>query len=392
VPLDLSSLAGQTRAAAAAARDAEADLAARVSAAVDQLRRLDWERVRARVELRANPPWLAALPLGPLAAAIPTPSPPADYVVVATDGSHLDHDHHRALPCWLLNIGRAVIRYGADPAARLDTLSQLGHTPDDLYFVHDERRARVQGQILNVRRQVAEMAALADLCQANPGAVALFDGTLILTSISRAVQPEPTLFLEEYLTHLGRIRASGAVVASYISRPSATDVVSALRLGCCPLDECDRACRIGLDTAGFARTCAGLADVLDRALFEEAGLQPGQRTGLWRSTWPTSLRHYGDHAVHFFYYDAGPELARIEVPGWVAETPAALDRLHAALVAQSQRGDDGYPRVLIEAHHKAVITAADRRAFEALLDDALAGRGYASLPSAKERAKRRRAL
>jgi hypothetical protein len=48
--------------------------------------------------------------------------------------------------------------------------------------------------------------------------------------------------------------------------------------------------------------------------------------------------------------------------------------------------------VLIEAHHLAVITAGDRRAFEALLDEALAGRGYASLASAKERAKRRRAV
>ena len=389
MPLDLGSLARQTRAAAAVVRGAEADLAARISAAVEQLRRLDWEQVAARVELRASPPWLAALPLGRLAAATTPPPPPAEYVVVATDGSHIDNDHHRALPCWLINLGRAVIRYGARPSAELDTLSQLGYRPEDLYFVHDQRRARVQGQVLNVRRQVAEMSALADLCEANPGAVALLDGTLLLTSISRAIQPEPTLFLEEYLTHLGRIQASGAVVASYISRPSATEVVSALRLGCCPLDECDRACRVGLDAE---RPCARLADVLDRALFQEAGLRAGERSGLWRSTWPTSTRHYGEHAVHFFYYDAGPDLARVEVPGWVAESPPALDRLHAALAAQSQRGDDGYPRVLIEAHHKAVINAGDRRGFEALLDEALVGRGYASLPSAKERAKRRRAL
>jgi NurA-like 5'-3' nuclease len=80
------------------------------------------------------------------------------------------------------------------------------------------------------------------------------------------------------------------------------------------------------------------------------------------------------------------------VPGWLARDEAALSRLHAVLVAQSARGDDGYPRVLIEAHHKAVITGSDRRAFEALLDDALAGRGYRSLASAKERAKRRRAV
>ena len=118
-------------------------------------------------------------------------------------------------------------------------------------------------------------------------------------------------------------------------------------------------------------------------------MQPGERSGLWRSTWPTSRQHYGDQAVHFFYLDTGLEIARIEVPEWAL---VHLEPLHGALMAQCARGDEGYPRVLIEAHHKAVITAGDRRAFEALLDDALAGRGYASLPSAKERAKRRRGM
>lgn len=80
------------------------------------------------------------------------------------------------------------------------------------------------------------------------------------------------------------------------------------------------------------------------------------------------------------------------MPEWIARDAAALRRLHAVLYAQSAVGDDGYPRVLIEAHHKAVITAGDRRAFQALLDEAFRGRGYASLPSAKERAKRRRAI
>jgi hypothetical protein len=386
VPLDLAALAAQTRAAAEAARSGEPDLHRRLRAGVEQLRALDHQRVADRVELRADPPWLAGVPLDRLDERHPAPPAPTDYVAVSTDGSHVDHDHHRALPCWLINVGRAVIRYGPRHSAELDTATQLGYAPNDLYFVHGQRRARVQGQLLNVRRQVAEMAALADLCEANPGAVALVDGTLILTSISRAIQPEPTMFLADYLTQLERVRASGSIVASYVSRPSSGEAVAALRLGCCPLDECDRACRLGLDAD---RACARFADVFDRALFEEADLRAGDRTGVWRSTWPTSQQHYGDHAVHFFYLDTGAEVARVELPGWAIEH---VDRLHAVLIAQCARGDEGYPRVLIEAHHKAVITAGDRRAFEALLDDALAGRGYASLPSAKERAKRRRGL
>jgi hypothetical protein len=329
------------------------------------------------------------VPIEPIAELHPPPPEPANYTVVSTDGSHVDHDHHGPLPCWLINVGAVAIRYGQDAAARLETRSRLGYRPEDLHFVHGDYRLRVQGQLLNVRRQVAEIEALVELCEAYPGAVALVDGTLVLTSISRSIQEEPSYFLSHYLALLDRLRASGAILASYISRPSSSEATAALRIGCCPLEECDRRCRLG-EVDG--RACARLADVLDRALFGAAGLQPGARTGLWRSSWPTSELHYRDHRVHFFYFDAGVEVARVEVPWWVARSRPLVERLHAVLVAQSARGDDGYPRALIEAHHKAVITAGDRRSFEALLDQALAGRGYASLPSAKERAKRRRAV
>ena len=389
MPLDLAALARQTRLAADETAGREAELAARVDEAAARLRSLAWDEVAARVEARRNRPWLAGVPLEPMAAGHPAPPEPASYTVVSTDGSHLDHDHHGPLPCWLINVGAVAIRYGGEPTARLETRSWLGYRPEELHFVHGDYRLRVQGQLLNVRRQVAEIEALAELCEAFPGAVALIDGTLILTSISRSIQEEPSYFLKEYLALLDRIRASGAVLASYISRPSSSEATAALRIGVCPLEECDRRCRLG-ELA--RRACARLADVLDRGLFGATELTPGARTGLWRSTWPTSEQHYGDHRVHFYYFDAGLELARVEVPGWVASSASLMERLQAVLVAQSARGDDGYPRALIEAHHKAVITAGDRRAFEALLDQALAGRGYASLPSAKERAKRRRAV
>jgi hypothetical protein len=389
VPLDLGALARQTRLAAEETAGREGELAARVAEATRRLGSLAWDEVAERVEARRNRAWLAGVPIEPMGASHPAPPEPASYAAVSTDGSHIDHDHHGPLPCWLINVGAVAIRYGADPVARLETRSRLGYRPEDLHFVHGDYRLRVQGQLLNVRRQVAEIEALAELCEAFPGAVALVDGTLVLTSISRSIQEEPSYFLREYLGLLDRIRASGAVLASYISRPSSSEATAALRIAVGPLEECDRRCRLG---ERDDRACARLSDVLDRALFGAIDLTPGARTGLWRSTWPTSEQHYGDHRVHFFYFDAGVELARVEVPWWVASSRPGMERLQAVLVAQSARGDDGYPRILIEAHHKAVITAGDRRAFEALLDEALAGRGYASLPSAKERAKRRRAV
>ncbi len=387
MPFNLGELARQTRLAADYSLSSRGDLAQRIASAVEAYETLEADEVAERVLARKNRPWLAGVPLNPIADRIPAPPIPASYITVSTDGSHIDQDHHAAMPCWLINVGRAAIGYGAAPFAQLETRTHLGYRSNDLHIIHGENRIRVQGQLLNVKRQVAEIAALADLCEEHRNVVALVDGSLILTSISRSIQEEPSFLLEEYLALLDRIHDSGAIIASYISRPASTEIVSALRLGWCPDETCDRVCRFAERSD---RQCATSIDIPDRLMLAEAGIASGERTGAWRSLWKTSHEHYGSHAVHFFYIDMRAEIARVEIPEWVANDPVALDRLHAVLLAQGRVGDDGYPRVLIEAHHCAVVNASDRRMFQSLLDQALQGRGYSALSSAKERAKRGR--
>ena len=135
MPLDLAGLARQIRQAAAEAASAEDELRRRVDAAVHELRTQDPAALADRVEHRPSPPWLAGVPIEPLAEVHPAPEPPVDYVVVSADGSHVDQDHHAALPCWVVNVGVATIRYGREPSATLETRSVLGYRPDDLWFV-----------------------------------------------------------------------------------------------------------------------------------------------------------------------------------------------------------------------------------------------------------------
>ncbi|TAK25372.1 MAG: DNA double-strand break repair nuclease NurA [Chloroflexota bacterium] len=388
MPLDLTAIARQARRDVPTAAAEAADLFAQVSSAVGALRNLDTERLRERRATRHDVPWLTAEPTEPPSLRKAAPVPLTEYAVVATDGSHVDQDHHDALPHWLINLGLITLRYGDQPSAQLATRSELGIGRDALYYRHDGRRHRIQGQVLNVRRQVAEAAALAELCEASPGAAGLIDGTLVLSSISRSTQPEPTAFLTEYLAALDRVESSGGIIAAYISQPSGSDVVASLRIGCCDRSSCDPICRLG-DRA--TRPCGLFPDVLDRHLFA-AMLEAGERSAIWRSGWPTSQRYYGRHAVHFFYFDTGVEVCRVEIPAWVALDPTRVDRLHAVLCAQCDRGDDGYPRALIEAHHLAVVTAGDRRALDTVIDNALTAGGIATLASAKQRAKRLRAV
>ncbi len=45
----------------------------------------------------------------------PAPPLPSEYTVLATDGSSIDVDRHKAARCCLINIGTVVIHYGSQP-------------------------------------------------------------------------------------------------------------------------------------------------------------------------------------------------------------------------------------------------------------------------------------
>src|SRR3712207_2462047 len=53
-----------------------------------------------------NSAWLLARPIEPLNAIHDLPPRPADYALVATDGSQIDVERHGMVACYVINIGR----------------------------------------------------------------------------------------------------------------------------------------------------------------------------------------------------------------------------------------------------------------------------------------------
>ena len=115
-------------------------------------------------------------------------------------------------------------------------------------------------------------------------------------------------------------------------------------------------------------------------------LEENERSDLFAST-SLILEQYGDHRVRFFYLNAGSELARVEVPRWVAEDNALLELTHAALVDQCRKGH-GYPVAISEAHEQAVVTVGDREEFRLIVEDALQRQRLPVYTSEKNRSKR----
>jgi GNAT superfamily N-acetyltransferase len=256
----------------------------------------------------------------------------------------------------------------------------------------------VAGPVLAIVRQALEserLAALVEQSADGAPAVALQDGTLMLGTLEGAGLEQwlQATLLPRLLVQYDRLRQRGVPLAAYTSRPRHSDVTNALRLWACPqrFPDCQHGCAFRDEPLpDGARLCRTLANLPDRALFQSL-LKSGERSALCRSQWAVSLRHYGVHRLHFFYVHAGPEVARVEVPEWVADDAHLLDLVHAAVVDQCRRGR-GYPTALLEAHEQAVLRGPDRRQFEAMLETALIRAGLPGSTSEKERGKRLRAL
>ena len=107
------------------------------------------------------------------------------------------------------------------------------------------------------------------------------------------------------------------------------------------------------------------AATLDDALAETEGpsdtdlmrrhLQTGERSALFRLVGPRSQPFAAKKAaIHcFFLRTFGTEIARIEVPEWVAADPARLDAVHAGVLADARL--KGYPYTLAQAHQQVAI-------------------------------------
>ena len=116
-------------------------------------------------------------------------------------------------------------------------------------------------------------------------------------------------------------------------------------------------------------------------------LKPGQRSPLWRSN-SRILDLYDEQRIYFCYVHVGAEIARIEVPAWVAENTAMFDLALGLMLAQVQKGY-GYPVAIAEAHNQAVVRGGDRSRFFALLERQMIKAGLRNVGTSYKEARKR---
>lgn len=317
----------------------------------------------------------AAIPTSePLNTGVACPPVPQRFTVIGADGSTIGPDRHSLALYYLINIGSLVFRHGSGEAPEARSIPTLAFRDEDLY----EGDMLVSGNLLDVRRDCAEIAHLADLVEAEPPGptLALVDGTLILwvlEDLPAAGRREKIAF---YLRQMERIREKGAALAAFISRPRHTEVGKLLHLA-----------RVGGDPVRAREEKNPLGRVPDRTIF--ASLPAGARSALFVSPSGINRNYYepAGHEIRFFYLNVAAEgrepiIARVEIPRWVAENPDALRLTHAGIVAQC-RILGGFPYVLARADELAYISGPEREQLEEMVGNALMSAGIVPTPSPK---------
>ena len=352
-----------------------------------------------------RPPLLSARTgLEGLLGSRPPPDVPADWTALSVDGSHIDVDRHLPLRCHLINLGGCVITYGKDFGCQLFSEPALAVADADLYLRKPDDpsdEVLIAGPLLGALRTVLEVERLADAVENLPDdrpVLALLDGTLAFWDLQRGNYPRyvaERLVGQRFQTALARLRAASTnrrpvAVAAYTSRPRTTEGAGDLRLMLCEQADadCNRLCSA---RHSDLTSCDGAAGFDDRELFELL-LGPGHRSPLYRSSHLTARFALGlatgQEWSHFYYLNGGAEIARVEVPDWLADDPELLALSHAMLVKQCELGL-GYPVAISEAHEQAVITGHDREEFRRLTLLLLEQRGLPAPESAKATSKRR---
>jgi hypothetical protein len=397
--LDLTKVAGQVTRMIALLKGSGTSKRDILAFARQTMQDADYDTLKRKVALSAGKtPWLVAGLVDPLMSKVQGPAKPEEYTVIATDGSQIEVDRHRPARCFLLNVGTVMLRYGKSPAAELTNHPTLYSTDEELAIrpqdETDDREQAIEGALLDIKRSVEECVYLADMAESLPAgpAIALMDGTLILWALSGKTYPNfvtEALMTNGMLKQLDRLKKISDIkqlaAASYISYPRGDEVINSLRVSLCKheiavSDNC-KSC--------VSRECARLNGISDRDLFAEL-LAPGERSARFTSN-SSILSNYGPHRVYFFYLNAGEELARVEVPEWVAANGQLMDLAHALILDQCRKGL-GYPVALSESHEQAVVTGADRENFWQLVESTLIEEHLPETGSIKSKSKRTRSI
>lgn len=295
---------------------------------------------------------------------------PTWYEVLAVDGSQIYPDRHQGTSCYLLNMGIVHLEYLVYESRVTFDSSPL------VVFEGEKGLSEYTPEIINARRGEKELSTgftwmQKILQRAQDPSLFLFDGSLIFWHLVTLQAANPSLdFLKGYFNLLDLFCEKKYPLAGYISHPKSRDLVNILR-----------------SVAAHQNQPTDFAYLSDTSI-AHFYLKPGRRSTLFQSKSLVCSSYPKGSEPYFYYLNTGQEIARVELPAWVALDSILLEQVSAIIYDQACKGY-GYPIALAEAHEQAVVTNGDKEFFYHVLQSLLPFGSNLNGPSQKSMRKRR---
>lgn len=306
---------------------------------------------------------------------------PIPAVLLSSDGSQVFPSRHEIAPLALITISRIRIDYHHYQDTPLLDCQASVFLQEDFNEIVGENREIPFEDLVSDRRTLEELNALAELAEEqsrkdrNIPVVALSDGSLILWRLAERFEFDyEKRFVQRYIETLKRFQQCQVPTAGYISSSNSREVVNLVRL----VQQSSTAKSIPVTSSDPLLT--------DTELFSRV-LKKGTRSTLFHSQSRIVKEKYAEQKISYFYLHGGSEIAKVEIPHWIASDKARVDEIAAYCFQQAQIGG-GYPIVLSEAHERAVVRGPDRETFFSLVEESLRKKGYDPTCTAKQLRKR----
>lgn len=312
----------------------------------------------------------------------PAPQLPERATVIAVDGSQIYPYEQAPVHFYLLNIGVFTYHHGTAHVPQPQTLPKLVYHRD---YVHDPDGRIVSNRTIDARRTVLEMQILAQMAwetgrKIRVPIIALYDNQLMFGANNDVTGGKQ--LVKDYhgaLQHLYDVQANGVRVslAGYVDNPVRSRVILRLLFLMSLNDEAEIHAR-----ARELKEGGDLEGLRDIHLFKSI-LKIGERSAVMVQNSPRNFAYKmvnPSHEIAFFYIKVGTpiksNIARVDVPMWVARDPQALDDLHALLLAQStMQGNNPYPYALTRADELAYVSSKDKRKLDEMINLELRRKG-----------------
>jgi hypothetical protein len=294
----------------------------------------------------------------PLNTAFSAPLLPEKFTVMAADGSQINPSRHTRVEFCVINVGVVKMVRGSGRSPEIYTQSQLLDY-DSLFL---PRGGMISESMVALMRDLREREALVDLAgELTHPAVSMTDGPLELYREPQESR-DFSQTLDRYLSVLSRLHDHNLMTLGYVDKPGSDLIARLLEL-------------VGLSDGELQtynqrkRQFAGLSDIY---LLGKILGNPGDRSAIFGIHSQTANQFKGNLALHFFYLNVGqpgkPHLARVEVPGWIAQDKAALGLLQAVLIEQARvMGTRPYPYILHRAHEEAIVSIQEHERVEDMI-------------------------